>query len=654
LGENLWEKLVRTHLVSGEMAVGAEISIAIDQTLTQDSLGTMAYLQFEAMGISRVKTKLSISYVDHLTLQEGFENSDDHRYLQTVAAKHGIVFSKPGNGICHQLHLERFSRPGLTLIGADSHTPTAGAVGMLAMGAGGLDVAVAMGGGAFFLTYPRVVRINLTGELKSWSTAKDVILEILKILSTKGNVGTVIEYGGDGIQKLTVPERATITNMGAELGVTTSIFPSDEVTRAFFKAQQREGDWTEVKPDHDARYDRVIDIDLGSIEPNAAMPHSPDNVCKIREIAGLTVNQVLIGSCTNSSYRDLMIVAGLLKGKKAHPDVNFGVVAGTRQVLRMIAENGALNDIIDSGARILESTCGFCVGYGQSPESGAVSVRTNNRNFEGRSGTKDAKVYLVSPQAAVAAALTGKLTDPRDLGCEHPGVEQPKTFYVDDGLIIQPNNGEIEVFRGPNIGAPPNNTEMPPTLRAGVTIKLGDKITTDHIIPAGSVSRYRSNIPRSSEFTFRDVDPLFVAKCKENQAAGRASVIVARASYGQGSSREHAALCPMYLGVRAVLAQSIERIHAANLINFGIMPLLFNQAEDYDQIMDGDVLEITDTAAALQQRFFTVHNSTRDQRFLVTHSLTPRQAQIILCGGLLNFTTRLLSEEKAIKIGGDN
>ncbi len=635
MSQTLMEKLIGSHLVSGEMKPGTEISIRIDQTLTQDALGTMAYLQFEAMGVERVRTKLSVSYVDHLTLQEGFENADDHRYLKTVAAKYGILYSKPGNGICHQVHLERLSRPGWSLIGSDSHTPTAGAVGMLAIGAGGLDVAVAMAGGPFFFTYPKVINVKLHGKLQPWVTAKDVILELLKSLTTKGNVGTVIEYGGPGVARLTVPERATITNMGAELGVTTSIFPSDEVTREFFRAQAREQDWVAVEADPDARYDRTIDLDLGSIEPNVALPHSPDNVKKLSEVAGIKVDQVLIGSCTNSSYKDLMTVAALLKGKKINPDVSFGVVAGSRQVLRMITANGALTDIVDSGARILESACGFCVGYGQSPPSGAVSVRTNNRNFEGRSGTKDAQVYLVSPQAAVAAALTGKLTDPRDLGL-HPVIAPPRQFFVDDSMFVQPCYSG-DVFRGPNIGQPPSNSPMPENLQAVVTIKLGDKISTDHIIPAGPVSRYRSNVAKSSDFVFKNVDPDFAARCREVCKRGKSPVIVAGFSYGQGSSREHAAVCPMFLGVRAVIAKSIERIHMANLINFGIMPLTFKDAGDYDRIQPGDELEIADTARELRRGEFAVANHTRNREFKVVHNLTSRQMEIVLRGGLLNF-----------------
>ena len=637
MGFNLIEKLIKTHLVSGEMRSGSEIAIAIDQTLTEDPLGTNAYLQFEAMGIPKVRTKLSVSYVDHCMLQEGFEHSDDHRYLQTVAEKHGILFSKPGNGICHQVHLERFSRPGETLIGADSHTPMCGAVGMLAIGAGGLDVAVAMAGGEFYLTYPKVVRINLQGRLRPWSSAKDVILTILKKMTTKGNVGKTIEYGGDGIKTLTVPERSTITNMGAELGITTSVFPSDAIARQFFTAQGREAEWREFLPDPDAAYDEVLDIDLEGVEPNVALPHSPDNVCTVREAGLIEVQQVLIGSCTNSSYRDLMVVARMLRGKQVHPDVSFGVAAGSRQVLRMIAENGALGDIIDSGARILESSCGFCAGYGQSPQSGGVSVRTSNRNFQGRCGTKDALVYLVSPEVATATALTGKLTDPRNLGIAHPDILPPERFHIDDGMVIRPGDRNVEVFRGPNIGTPPRLTPLPRELRAGVAIKVGDKVTTDHIIPTGPVSRYRSNIPKSSDFIFVNVDPLFVQRCKVNSKKEMGSVIVAGLSYGQGSSREHAALCPAYLGVRTVIAKSIERIHMANLVNFGILPLTFQDQKDYDQIAVEDELFIADTQAALNLSVITVKNLTRGSEFDVSFSLTPRQIAIIRAGGLLNY-----------------
>lgn len=637
MGRTLFEKIVAAHVVSGAMVTGQEIGIGIDQTLTQDALGTMAYLQFEAMGIAKVKTQ-SVSYVDHNTLQDGFENADDHRYLQTVAARHGIKYSKAGNGICHQVHLERFSRPGLTLLGSDSHTPTCGAVGMLAMGVGGMDVAVAMAGGAFYLTYPKVIRVNLHGKLQAWCAAKDIILELLRILTTKGNVGTVIEYGGDGLAHLTVPERATITNMGAELGVTTSIFPSDEKTRQFFKAQAREQDWQPLQPDADAVYDRIIDIDLAALEPNIACPHSPDNVCTVKEVAGLKVDQVLVGSCTNSSYRDIMLVAAMLKGKRIHPDISLGIAPGSKQVLSMVANNGALNDLISAGARILETTCGFCVGCGQAPQSNGISLRTNNRNFEGRSGTKDGQVYLVSPETAVSAALTGVVTDPRDLGLEYPEIVLPELYAVDDSLIIEPANDQtVEVFRGPNIGEPPKNTPMPENLYAKVTIKVGDKVTTDHIMPAGPYLKYRSNVPKYSNYVFYHIDPEFAVKCHHSKDQGLASVIVAALSYGQGSSREHAALCPMYLGVRVLLAKSVERIHSANLVNFGILQLTFENEADYDRIDNGDELAIDHVAKVIEQNRVTIRNVTKGYEFITKCNLSLRQKEIILSGGLLNY-----------------
>ncbi|MGD9046009.1 MAG: aconitate hydratase [Desulfobacterales bacterium] len=632
---NLFQKLVDAHLVSGTPEKGSEIGLRIDQTLTQDALGTMAYLQFESMGVSKVKTQLSVSYVDHLTLQVGYENSDDHKYLRTVADKHGILYSKPGNGICHQIHLERFSRPGSTLLGGDSHTPTCGAVAMLAIGAGGSDVAVAMSGGPFFLIYPKVIRVNLQGQLLPWVTAKDVILELLKKLTTKGNVNTVIEYNGPGTHQLSVPERSTLTNMGAELGVTTSLFASDDITLDFFRAQQRADEWVELLPDPNAQYDQTIDLDLSTIEPNIALPHSPDNVRKVREVAGVPVDQVLIGSCTNASYKDLMTVASMLKDRRVHPRVSFGVSAGSRQVLRMISANGALTDIVDSGARLLESACGFCAGYGQSPHAGAVSLRTNNRNFKGRSGTQDAGVYLVSPETAVAAALTGKITDPRGLNIDYPEVKPPKQYTVDDSMFVKPSYAD-EVFHGPNIKPPPRNTQMPGRLKAIVAVKLGDKITTDHIIPAGPVSRYRSNIPKSSEFVFTNIAPDFLLNCQQARTQGLAAVIVAGTSYGQGSSREHAALCPMHLGVRVVIAKSIERIHMANLVNFGITPLMFKNNEDFDKIQSNDELELLNVQDALQQFEFEVINRTQQDHFSVYHSLTPRQIEILSSGGQIN------------------
>ncbi|MDA8099190.1 MAG: aconitate hydratase [Nitrospiraceae bacterium] len=640
MGKNLVTKILETHLVEGTLQPGTEIAIRIDQTLTQDATGTMAYLQFEAMGVPKVRTELSVSYVDHNTLQDGFENADDHRYLQTVAAKHGIRYSKAGNGICHQVHLERFGRPGKTLLGSDSHTPTGGGVGMLAIGAGGLDIAVAMGGGPFYLTSPRVIKVNLTGRLQPWVAAKDVILALLEKLTTKGNVGFVVEYAGDGVSTLTVPERATITNMGAELGVTTSVFPSDEVTKAFLKAQKREDQWIPLAADADAVYDKVIDLDLSSLVPRVAKPHSPDNIATVKDVAGTKVDQVMVGSCTNSSYRDLMLVASVLKGRRIKADVSFGVAPGSRQVLEMIAKNGALADIIASGARVLEATCGFCIGAGQAPRTGAVSVRTSNRNFEGRSGTKSGQVYLASPETAVAAALTGTLTDPRDLEIAYPSIEMPQEFWIDDSMILPPADkpDEITVFRGPNIGDPPKTDALPDRIKGLVTIKVGDKITTDHIMPAGSRLKYRSNIPKYAEFVFEGVDAQFSKKALENKKAGLHNVIMAGASYGQGSSREHAAICPMYLGVKAVVAKSFERIHAANLINFGILPLTFAREQDYETIAAQDSVEIADIHEALRAgRGLTLKTGAGASIALVS-SLTARQREIILAGGMLNYT----------------
>ena len=638
VGKNVFEKIMAAHLVSGTAAPGNEVGIRIDQTLTQDALGTMAYLQFEAMGVPAVKTR-SVSYIDHNTLQDGFENADDHRYLQTVADKYGILYSKAGNGICHQVHLERFSRPGMTLIGSDSHTPTCGAVGMIAMGVGGMDVAVAMAGGAFYFSYPRVIRVNLTGRLQPWCAAKDIILAMLQRLTTKGNVGTVLEYGGPGLDTLTVPERATIANMGAELGVTTSVFPSDAMTQRFFKAQARLKDWQPLAPDPDAVYDQMIEVDLGTIVPYVACPHSPDNVRTVREVSGLAVDQVLIGSCTNSSYRDLMLAAAILKGKRIHPHVSLGITPGSKQVLAMIAKNGALGDLIAAGARILETTCGFCVGCGQAPQTKAVSVRTNNRNFEGRSGTKDAQVYLVSPETAAATALTGVVTDPRDLNRPYPDIILPQRYRIDDSMIIQPScDPAIAVYRGPNIGAPPQNTPMPETLQGKVAIKVGDKITTDHIMPAGPFLKYRSNVPKYANYVFYHLDPGFADRCRQNKDNRLASIIVAGLSYGQGSSREHAALCPMYLGVRVLLAKSVERIHAANLINFGILQLTFANEADYDRIDCDDELIIEHMPQAIQQELIMVRNRSKDYQFPVKNSLTPRQREIVSSGGLLNYT----------------
>ena len=652
MGRNLVFKMLESHLVSGALTPGTEIAIRIDQTLTQDATGTMAYLQFEAMDVPRVRTEVSVSYVDHNTLQDGFENADDHRYLMTVAAKYGIHYSKAGNGICHQVHLERFGRPGRTLLGSDSHTPTGGGIGMIAIGAGGLDVAVAMGGGPFYLTCPKVVKVNLSGKLRPFVSAKDVILAVLRILTTKGNVGTVIEYGGEGVRTLTVPERATITNMGAELGVTTSVFPSDEITRAFLRAQKRESDWTALAADGDAKYERVIELDLGAVEPLMAKPHSPDNIGTVKELAGTKVDQVMVGSCTNSSYRDLMIVASLLKGRRVFPDVSFGVAPGSRQVLEMIAKNGALADMVAAGARVLESTCGFCIGAGQAPKTDAVSVRTNNRNFEGRTGTRSAKVYLASPESAVAAALTGGIMDPRELGIPYPEIEMPEQFWIDDTMILPPAKDplSVAVYRGPNIGAPPAAEPLPEAIKGVVAIKVGDKITTDHIMPAGSRLKYRSNIPKYAEFVFEGVDAAFSKKALESKQAGIHNIVVAGASYGQGSSREHAAICPMYLGVKAVIAKSFERIHAANLINFGILPLVFANEADYDSIRANDRVEIGEIKAALAKGTdLTLRDMTNGASVTLKYSLSSRQRDILLAGGMLNYT-RSQSQQPVHKI----
>jgi len=640
MGKNLVYKILASHLVEGALEPGTEIAIRIDQTLTQDATGTMAYLQFEAMDVPRVKTELSVSYVDHNTLQDGFENADDHRYLMTVASKYGIHYSKAGNGICHQVHLERFGRPGKTMLGSDSHTPTGGGIG-IAIGAGGLDVAVAMGGGPFFLTCPKVVKVNLSGKLQPWVSAKDVILLILKMLTTKGNVGTVIEYGGEGVKGLSVPERATITNMGAELGVTTSVFPSDDITKAFLKAQRRESDWVELVADADAVYDRVIELDLSTVEPLMAKPHSPDNIGSVKKLAGLKVDQVMVGSCTNSSFRDLMIVAAMLKGRRVFPDLSFGVAPGSRQVLEMIAKNGALADIIAAGARVLESTCGFCIGAGQAPKTDAVSIRTSNRNFEARSGTKSAKVYLASPESAVAAALTGGIMDPRDLGIPYPEISLPEQFWIDDSMVLPPAKDplSVTVYRGPNIGDPPAAEPLPEQIKGVVSIKVGDKITTDHIMPAGSRLKYRSNIPKYAEFVFEGVDAGFSKKALENKKAGVHNIVIAGSSYGQGSSREHAAICPMYLGVKAVIAKSFERIHAANLINFGILPLTFVNEADYDVISASDSVEIVDIKATLAKGAdLALKDAANGKTVMLKYSLSSRQRDILLAGGMLNYT----------------
>ena len=640
MGLTLAQKLIKSHLVEGEMIPGHEIGLKIDQTLTQDATGTMAYLEFEAMGVDRVKTERSVAYIDHNTLQTGFENADDHRYIQTVTKKHGIYFSRPGNGICHQVHLERFGIPGKTLIGSDSHTPTGGGIGMLAMGAGGMDVAVAMGGGTYYIPMPTMTRINLTGYLKPWVSAKDVILEVLRRMTVKGGVGKIIEYGGEGVKTLSVPERATITNMGAELGATTSIFPSDEITLAFLKAQDRADDWTEILPDPDAQYDEVIDIDLCALEPMAACPHMPDKVKTTEEIGKIKVDQVAIGSCTNSSFVDMMKVAKILKGKTVCPTVSLCIAPGSKQVLNMLAMNGALGDMIGAGARILESACGPCIGMGQSPNSGGISLRTFNRNFEGRSGTKDAGIYLVSPEVAAASALTGYLTDPRDLG-EAPTVEMPEHFTINDNMIEPPAGPEeaasIEVLRGPNIKPFPKTEPLPESITAKAVLKVGDNITTDHIMPAGAkILPYRSNIPHLSQFCFGVCDESFPERIK---AEGK-GIIIGGANYGQGSSREHAALVPLYLGVKAVITKSFARIHVANLVNAGILPFTFANEADYDRIDQMDQLELADIRTAMENNTPVVlKNLTKNEEYPLDAShLSARQRAMLLCGGLLDYT----------------
>ena len=640
MGLTLAQKLIKSHLVEGEMIPGQEIGLKIDQTLTQDATGTMAYLEFEAMGVDRVKTERSVAYIDHNTLQTGFENADDHRYIQTVTKKHGIYFSRPGNGICHQVHLARFGIPGKTLIGSDSHTPTGGGIGMLAMGAGGMDVAVAMGGGTYYIPMPTMTRINLTGYLKPWVSAKDVILEVLRRMTVKGGVGKIIEYGGEGVKTLSVPERATITNMGAELGATTSIFPSDEITLAFLKAQDRADDWTEILPDPDAQYDEVIDIDLCALEPMAACPHMPDKVKTTEEIGKIKVDQVAIGSCTNSSFVDMMKVAKILKGKTVCPTVSLCIAPGSKQVLNMLAMNGALGDMIGAGARILESACGPCIGMGQSPNSGGISLRTFNRNFEGRSGTKDAGIYLVSPEVAAASALTGYLTDPRDLG-EAPTVEMPEHFTINDNMIEPPASPEeaasIEVLRGPNIKPFPKTEPLPESITAKAVLKVGDNITTDHIMPAGAkILPYRSNIPHLSQFCFGVCDESFPERIK---AEGK-GIIIGGANYGQGSSREHAALVPLYLGVKAVITKSFARIHVANLVNAGILPFTFANEADYDRIDQMDQLELADIRTAMENNTPVVlKNLTKNEEYPLDAShLSARQRAMLLCGGLLDYT----------------
>ncbi|MBO5334482.1 MAG: aconitate hydratase [Clostridia bacterium] len=640
MGYTIAQKIIKNHLVCGEMQVGKEIGLKIDQTLTQDATGTMAYLQFEAMGIERVKTELSVAYIDHNTLQAGFENADDHRYIQTVTKKHGIRFSRPGNGICHQVHLERFAVPGKTLIGSDSHTPTAGGIGMLAMGAGGLDVAVAMGGGTYYITMPRMIKITLNGHLPPMVGAKDVILAVLKMLSVKGGVGAIVEYAGEGVKTLSVPQRATITNMGAELGATTSIFPSDEVTKAFLKAENREGDWVELFSDADAKYDEEYELDLSTLVPLAACPHSPDNVKPIAELAGKKISQVCIGSCTNSSMLDMLTVAAMLKGKTVHPDVSLSISPGSKQVYTMLAQSGALADMIAAGARILECACGPCIGMGFSPKSAGVSLRTFNRNFLARSGTADAEVYLVSPETAAASALTGVFTDPTTL--DGVSVELPETFLVNDNLVEMPATveeaGQVCVERGPNIKPIPVGKAPEKDLRCSLILKVGDNITTDHIMPAGSkILPYRSNVPKLSEYCFTVCDPTFPERAKA-QGGG---VVLGGSNYGQGSSREHAALVPLYLGVKAVVAKSFARIHVANLINFGIVPMTLQNPDDYELFAQGDEIQIEGFADAVAGKTeATLVNLTTGAKAVLCLAFSPRQREILLAGGTLNYTKK--------------
>ncbi len=638
MGLTIAQKIIKAHMISGDMTVGQEVALKIDQTLTQDATGTMAYLEFETMGLDRVKTERSVAYIDHNTLQSGFENADDHRYIQSVCKKHGIYFSRPGNGICHQVHLERFGKPGKTLIGSDSHTPTGGGIGMLAMGAGGLDVAVAMGGGAYYITMPKMYKVNLIGKLNPFVTAKDISLEILRILSVKGGVGAIIEWGGEGIKYLSVPERATITNMGTELGATTSIFPSDEITKQFLIAEGRGEDYVELSSDADAEYDRIIDIDLNELKPLIACPHSPDNIVTVESLKGTKVDQVCIGSCTNSSLFDMLKVAALLKGKTIDPSVSLSISPGSKQVLTMLADCGALSDILASGARVLECACGPCIGMGFSPNSAGVSLRTFNRNFIGRSGTADASVYLVSPETAVAAAITGYITDPRLLG-DMPEVKMPESFKIDDSAVIEPASAEeaetLEVLRGPNIKPFPESIAQEDTLSAELVLKVGDNITTDHIMPAGAkILPYRSNIPHLSQFCFGVCDASFPERAK----ALSQSIIVGGSNYGQGSSREHAALVPMYLGVRAVITKSFARIHIANLINSGIMPLTFKNADDYDKLNQGDKLSLTNVFDGMDKGEITLNNETTGESFTLCCSFTERQKAILKAGGLLAYT----------------
>ncbi|WP_394354519.1 aconitate hydratase [Qingrenia yutianensis] len=637
---NITQKIIKSHLVSGNMIAGEEISIKIDQTLTQDSTGTMAYLEFEAIGIPRVKTKRSVAYIDHNTLQSGFENADDHKYIQTVTKKHGIYFSRPGNGICHQVHLERFGIPGQTLLGSDSHTPTGGGLGMLAIGAGGLDVAVAMGGGAYYITMPKVVKVNLVGKLKPWVAAKDIILEVLRLLTVKGGVGKVIEYSGEGVKTLSVPERATITNMGAELGATTSVFPSDDITKEFLKAQGRESDFSYILPDDDAAYDEEITIDLSKLVPLAAKPHMPDNVDTVKNIGKIKVDQVAIGSCTNSSYMDMMKVAKILKGKTVAEDVSLVISPGSRQVLNMLSQNGALADMISAGARILETACGPCIGMGQSPKTDAISLRTFNRNFEGRSGTKSAQVYLVSPETAALSAINGYLSDPTELDISNE-IEMPEKFLINDNMVVEPapENNDVEVVRGPNIKEYPVNGKLEMSVTGKALIKVEDNITTDHIMPSNAkLLPFRSNVPYLSNFCLAPCDDKFPERAKENGGG----FIIAGSNYGQGSSREHAALAPLYLGIKGVIAKSFARIHMANLINSGILPMTFADEADYDKIDMMDTLVIDNLLDSVKNdNSLVVKNVTKGTEFKVNFALSDRQRDIMALGGLLNYTKEM-------------
>lgn len=636
-GKSICHKIIEQHLVAGKVIPGTEIGIRIDQTLTQDATGTMAYLQFEAMGIPRTRAGLSVSYVDHNMLQDGFENADDHRYLQSVARKFGVYFSRPGNGICHQVHRERFGVPGQTLLGSDSHTPTGGGIGMLAMGAGGLDVAVAMAGHPYFFPCPRVTLIRLSGRLRPWVGGKDIILELLRRLSVKGGVGRVMEYGGPGVATLPVADRFTVANMGAELGATTSVFPSDELTRKYLEAQGRPEAWIPMYADPDATYEAVVEVDLDKLEPMIARPHSPDNVAPVRDLEGTPVQQVCLGSCTNSSYHDLRIAAAMLRGRTISPAVSLTVTPGSRQVLEMIARDGSLADLIAAGARVLEAACGPCIGNGQAPPSGANSVRSFNRNFEGRSGTRDAGVFLASPETCVACAITGVITDPRDLGIEFPEIPEPESYSRNDSMVIPPSTEpeEVTVSRGPNIVSLGSFEAMADTLRGRVLIKVGDNITTDHIMPAGRWLKYRSNVPKYSEATFNLIDPDFPKRSRE----WGGGLIVAGENYGQGSSREHAALVPRWMGVKAVIAKSFARIHEANLVNFGILPLAFADPDEYGRIQQGDTIEIPHARQAIENGLNVIEatNLTQGAKFGLRVNLTERGRKVVLAGGMLNY-----------------